>query len=164
MTHHGVSPTHVCASAQNLILGPHTNESHAGIAPLCYQRSCDKIRTFYLICNDLWALCNKIPTKFCQKNLFFFRGRVRPLSCNFLTESACMKASPFLDLFTRVQVKCACLVCACMHKFVHVTCTVQFCPIEGVLWDIIYTYKNKSFIETCRHMPLSPTPTMAKNL
>ena len=32
--------------------------------------------------------------------------------------------------------KCACLVCACMHKFVHVTCTFQFCPIEEILWGI----------------------------
>jgi hypothetical protein len=38
--------------------------------------------------------------------------------------------------------KCACLVCACMHKFVHVTCTFQFCPIEGVLWGILYIQKQ----------------------
>jgi hypothetical protein len=58
-----------------------------------------------------------------------------------------------------------CMSGLCMHaQIVHVTCTFQFCPIEGVLWGILYTYKNKSFIETCRHMLLSPTPTMAKNL
>ena len=38
-------------------------------------------------------------------------------------------------------------VCAC-------TCTFQFCPIEETLWGFS-TYKNKSFVKTCRHMPLS---------
>ena len=55
-------------------------------------------------------------------------------------------------------MKCACLfvhvhaqICAC-------TCTFQFCPIEEILWGILNIHKNKSFVKTCRHMPLSLPP------
>jgi len=41
-------------------------------------------------------------------------------------------------------------ICACARTF-------QFCPIEEILWGILYIEK-KSFVETCRHMPLSLPP------
>jgi hypothetical protein len=49
-------------------------------------------------------------------------------------------------------------VCACTRtNLCECARTFQFCPIEEILWGILYIEK-KSFVETCRHMPLLPPP------
>ena len=50
-------------------------------------------------------------------------------------------------------------VCLCMymHKFVHVHAHFNFALLRK-FYGVFSTYKNKSFVKTCRHMPLSLPP------
>ncbi len=59
-----------------------------------------------------------------------------------------------------------CMSGLCMHaqKFVHVTCTFQFCPIEEILLGILYIQKQILSQNMPSHAALSPTPTMATTL
>jgi len=69
-------------------------------------------------------------------------------ACACTTKCAC----------TRVQVKCACRfvrahaqICACARTF-------QFCPIEEILWGILYIEKKPSLkhAATCRSLSQPP--------
>ena len=66
-------------------------------------------------------------------------------------------------------------MCVCMHNemcvHTHISplstnlCDMHFnFALLREFYGVFSTYKNKSFVETCRHMPLSPTPTMATTL
>jgi len=50
-------------------------------------------------------------------------------------------------------------VCLCMymHKFVHVQAHFNFALLRK-FYGVFSAYKNKSFVKTCRHMPLFLPP------